>query len=251
VIRRLTPAVALLALVLAACGPQAPALTDAREIITQGLRATSEAQSLHIDVAVTGTVNIPETGGTFNLDGTTAGGDFDIANDRIRLTFEVPAFLGLSGEAIQIGNDSYIKTSVTGPLYVKSTVDDSSVPIDPDSAFAEVQSFLAKEGVVSEKLDDVTCGDRSCYTVRLTIPSSLLAEAGSSTGVDPSVIGESLVVNLQFDRENLRIRQASTDISAGEAGTLGMVVTFSNYDEAVEVNPPPSDQVTEEGSLPF
>jgi hypothetical protein len=241
----------LLAVVLAACGSQVPALTDAKEIISQGLQATSEAKSLHLDVTVTGDVTIPESGGSFNLDGTTAGGDFDIANDRIRLTFEVPAIFGLTGEALQIGTDSYVRTSLTGPKYVKSTVEDSSVPVDPDKAFAEVENFLNKEGVVSEKLDDVTCGDGTCYVVRLTIPSSLLAEAGTSSDFDPSVIGESLVVNLQFDREDLRIRQAATDISAGEMGTLGLVVTFSKYDEAVEVSPPPSDEVTTEGDSLF
>jgi predicted small lipoprotein YifL len=252
VLHSFAPAAMLLAVALAACGGQGPGLTDPKEIITQGLRATGEAKSLHIDVAVSGSVNIPETGGTFNLEGTTAGGDFDIANDRLRLTFAVPAFLGLTGEAIQIGSDSYVKTSLSGPKYVKSSVEDSGVPVDPAKAFTEVESFLAKDGVVSEKLDDVDCGDRTCYAVRLTIPSSLLAGAGTSTGVDPSVIGESLVVNLQFDRENLRIRQASTDISAGEMGTLGVILTFSKYDEAVEVNAPPSDQVTTEGgALPF
>jgi hypothetical protein len=252
VLRRLTPLVVLLAMALAACGGQGPALTDPKEIITQGLQATSEAKSLHLDVAVTGTINIPETGGTFSLDGTNAAADFDIANDRVRATFGVPAIGGLTGEALQIGSDSYVKTSITGDLYTKSTVENSDVPLDPDKAFEQVQSFLDKEGVVSEKLDDASCGDRTCYVVRLTIPSSLLAEAGGSAGLDPSVIGESLVVDLQFDREDLRMRQVSTDISAGEMGSFGIVVTFSNYDEAVEVSPPPSDQVTQDGgSLPF
>ena len=246
-LRKLTPALILLAIALAACGSQGPALTDPRDIITKGLQATSEAQSLHLDVAVTGSVSIPDTGGTFNLDGTTAGGDFDIANKRSRVTFAVPAFLGLTGEAIQIGTDSYVKTSVTGALYTKSTVQDSDVPLDPDQAFDEVESFLDKEGVEAEKLDDASCGDRNCYVVTLTIPTSLLADAGTAAGVDPGqFLGESIVLDLQFDRENLRLRQVSTDIAAGDLGTLGLVATFSNYDATVEVSPPPDDQVTTE-----
>ena len=50
-LRRLAPAMLVLATALAACGSQAPALTDPREIISQGLLATREATSLHLDVA--------------------------------------------------------------------------------------------------------------------------------------------------------------------------------------------------------
>jgi hypothetical protein len=252
VFRRLSPALLLLTIALAACSGQGPALTDPKEIITQGMQATSEATSLHLDLTVSGTLTIAETGGTFNLDGTTAGGDFDIANETARLTFSIPSVFGLSGEAIQIGTDSYVKTSLTGELYTKTTVEDGDVPTDPEQVFAQVESFLDEEGVVSEKLDDVSCGDRQCYAVRLTIPTSLLASAGDAAGVDASeFLGESLVLDLQFDREDLRLRQASTDIDAGEVGSFGLLVTFSNYDAAVEVSPPPDDLVTEDGGLPF
>ena len=252
-IRRLAPAMLVLATALAACGPSGPTLTDPKEIISQGLLATREASSLHLDVAVSGTVTIPQTGGTFDLGGITAGGDFDIANKRSRLTFSVPAFMSISGEAILIGSDSYLKTTLTGPQYVKSTADQASVPLDPTEAFNQVEAFLDKDGVVSEKLDDVTCGDRSCYRVRLTVPASLFLEsAGTPAGIDPGAfLGESLVLDLQFDRENLRVRQVSTDVEAGEVGSFGIVITFSNYDAAVEVSPPPADQVTEEGGFPF
>jgi hypothetical protein len=252
VLRRLAPALLVMATAVAACGGQGPALTDPKEIISQGLQATRAASSLHLDVALSGTVNIPETGGTFDLGGTTAGGDFDIANKRARLTFSIPALLDISGEAIQIGSDTYLKTTLTGAQYVKSTADQTSVPLDPSTAFDQVESFLDKEGVLSEKLDDVTCGDRTCYRVRLTIPSSLLADAGTPAGIDlGGFLGESLVIDLQFDRENLRARQVSTDVEAGEVGPFGIVITFSNYDASVEVSPPPDDQVTEEGGLPF
>ena len=89
--------------------------------------------------------------------------------------------------------------------------------------------------------------------MRLTIPSSLLLEnAGTPAGIDAGAfLGESLVLDLQFDRENLRVRQVSTDVEAGEVGSFGIVLTFSNYDATVEVSPPPDDQVTEDGGLPF
>jgi hypothetical protein len=197
---------------------------------------------------VSGSISIPDTGGTFDLDGTTAGGDFDIANDRARLTFELPGLMSLSGEAIQIGADSFVKTSLTGPKYTKSTVDDTGVQLDPDAAIDQISAFLDKDGVTAEKRDDVDCGDRDCYQVRLTIPSSVLNEAGGGAGVDVGqYLGEGLVLDLQFDRETLRLAQVSTDIDAGKVGTFGLVMTISGYDATVEVSPPPSDQVTEGG----
>jgi hypothetical protein len=253
VLRRLMPtAVLWMALAIAACSSATPALTDPDEIITQGLAKTAEATSLHLDVAVAGNITIPQTGGTFNLAGTTAGGDFDITNDRAKLTFSVPAIGGLSGEAIQIGTDSYVKTSLTGDKYSKSSVEDSGVPMDLGAAMAQVGGFLDKDGVVTEKLDDVSCGDRTCYAVRLTVPTSVLNQAGGGAGVDlGEFLGEGLVLDLQFDRENLRLAQMATDIDAGEVGTFGFVVTISGYDAGVEVSPPPSDLVTEDGGLPF
>jgi hypothetical protein len=253
VLRRFMPAVVLMmTLALAACGSGKPALTDPDEIITQGIAATGEATSLHLDVAVTGSITIQETGGTFNLQGTSAEGDFDIANDRAGLTFDVPGFMSLSGEVIQIGTDSFLKTSLTGALYTKSNVEDSGVQLDPGAVIDQVGDFLDKDGVSAEKLDDTSCGDQTCYVIRLTIPTSVMNESGGGAGVDlGEFLGDGPVLDLQFDQETLRLRQIATDIDAGEVGTFGLVITVSNYDATVEVSPPPSDQVTEDGSLPF
>ena len=246
---------ALLAVVLAACdGPSTPAIEDPTEIISQGLQATAEADSFHLDLAVSGNLTLPQTGATFQLDGTQASGDFDLANKLGHLTFEVPAVFNLSGEVLQIGTDTYMKTSLTGDTYTKSTVAEASdVPTDPDKALAGLQDFLGKEGVQTEKLADVNCGDRTCYAVKLTIPSALLAEGSEVAGIDPSeMVGDALVLNMQFDRENLQLTQLSSDLDAGELGTFGILLTFSGYGEPVEVSPPPSDQVTEGGTnLPF
>jgi hypothetical protein len=236
----------IIAVALAACGPSAPAISDPKQIISQGMQATGEATSFHVDVQISGTVNIPDTGGTFNLDGTKAAGDFDIAKKLARLTFSAPGLMSLQGEVLQIGTDTYTKVSLVGAKYMHSTTTDTSVPTDPDKVFSEVDSFLDKEGVETAKLDDVECGDAKCYAVTLTVPTSLMAEAGSSSGVDiGQFLGDSVVLNLQFDRESLRLTQASTDLDAGDTGKFGVVLTFSKYNESVQVSPPPSDQVTE------
>jgi hypothetical protein len=237
----------MLASVGAACSTAAPALSDPDEIISQGMKATGQATSFHIDVQVTGTVNIEQTGGTFKLDGTTAAGDFDLPNKVARIAFNAPGLMGLAGEVIQIGSDSYVKTSLTGTKYTKSTTSATDVQTDPDEIFKQVSSFLDKEGVETAKLDDVDCGDAKCYAVTLTVPSSLLADAGGASGVDipGQLLGDSVVLNLQFDRGSLRLTSVSTDIDAGQVGTVGLSLTLSKYNESVQVSPPPSDQVTE------
>lgn len=248
------PAAALLAVVLAACGgPSASAINDPAEIIRQGLEATADATSFHLDLTVTGNITIPDTGGTFDLEGTTAAGDFDVANKVGRLTFEVPAIFSLSGEVLQIGADSYVKTSLTGDTYTKTTSDTGEVPTNPDKALAGLQDFLDKDGVETEKLADVSCGDHTCYAVTLTIPATLLSQGAQVAGIDPSeLVGDALVLNMQFDRENLHLSQLSTDIDAGDTGSLGLLVTVSGYGDPVEVSPPPSEQVTEgTPQLPF
>ena len=47
-----------------------------------------------------------------------------------------------------------------------------------------------------------------------------MAGIGSS-----EMVGDALVLNMQFDRENLQLTQLSSDIDAGEAGTFGLLLT--------------------------
>lgn len=251
-LRRLAPSLLVAAFALAAC-TGAPAITDPAQIITQGIEATTALKSFHMSLAVDGTFSVPEGGGSFALDGTTLDGDFDLESKAGKLTFAVPAFLGLTGEVIVIGSDTYVKTSMTGDTWSKSTSESDALSeaMDPEAALAEVRAFLDKEGVEAEKLDDVECGERTCYAVRLTIPSALLADAGDQVDMDPTeTLGESLVLNLRFDRESLWLTEVSTGIDSESVGTFNATITFSGFDAAVTVSPPPSDQVTE-GELPL
>ena len=246
-LRRLAPSLLVAAFALAAC-TGAPAITDPEEIITQGIEATTSLKSFHVALAVDGSFSVPDSGGTFALDGTSLQGDFDLAAKAGQLSFAVPSFLGLTGEVIVIGSDTYVKTSMTGETWSKSTSDSDSLSeaLDPEAALAEVRDFLAKDGVEAEKLDDVECGERTCYSVRLTIPSELLADAGDQVDMNPTeVLGEALVVNLRFDRESLWITEVSTQVESESVGSFSATLTFSAFDAAVTVSPPPSDQVTE------
>jgi hypothetical protein len=240
--------------VLAAC-QSTPALTDPKQIITDGMSATADLKSFHISLAVDGTVTIPDSGGTFDLANTTFEGDVDVENENASLSFAVPALLSLSGELRLIGTDMYVKTSLTGPLWshqANEPTASGSPAQDVQGMIEQVTEFLEKDGVVSEKLEDADCGERTCYHVRVTIPSELLAEEGATASMDPStVFGDSLVLDLLFDREKLWLTEISTSVDSEEVGTLNATITFSSFDEAVTVTAPPEAEVTEgEAPLP-
>jgi len=239
--------VTVVPMTLAACAEPKPSLlTDAKEIISRGLAATRDAKSFHVDVQLSGRL-APQSGGiSFNLDQSTASGDFDVANGLGRVTFDAPGLFGLSGELIQVGADSYLKTKLTGPKYRKLTTEAAGPAADPDQILATVSSFLDQQGVQTAKLDDLSCGDGTCYHVTLTVPAQLLSGVAGSVGVDLGQIGaDALELDLQFDQQTMRLVQVSTDIDGGDAGTASMLLIVSRYDQAVEVSPPPSDQVTE------
>jgi hypothetical protein len=258
VLRRLTPVLVVMLAVLAACQAK-PALTSPTDIITQGLEATADLNSFHMSLAVDGTFSMPDSsGGSFKLDGTSLEADVDIAAKNVHLIFGVPALLGLSGELLVIGQDVYVKTSLTGDKWSHQTSDvtGSASPaesFDPASIVDNVGDFLLKDGVVTTKLADVACGDRQCYQVSVSIPPDQMADAGAVASLDPGAIfGDALVLNLLFDREKGWLTEVSTDVASDSIGTFSATLSFSNFDEAVTLSAPPSAEVTEgEFNLPL
>jgi hypothetical protein len=258
VLRRFAPILVATLAVLAAC-QSAPAITDPVEIITQGLQATAELKSFHVSLELNGDVSIPDGGGTFNLDSTSLEADVDIAAKNVRASLAVPAFLGLTADVIVIGDDVWIKTSMGGTKWSHQTNDMMGSPLPIPTASAGVQEMidklkeaLATDGVITKKLADVACGDRQCYQVSISVPSSLMDDAGAVASLDPaSIFGDAVEVNLLFDREKLWLTEVSSGVDSESVGTITATLSFSSFDEAVEFSPPPSPDVTEgEFTLP-
>ena len=251
-LRRLTPILVAAIAILAAC-QSTPAITDPVEIITQGLEATADLKSLHVSLALDGSFTVPDGGGTFNLDSTSLEADVDIEAKNLRAHVAVPAFLGLTADLIVIGEDVWYRTSMGGTKWFHETNDLVGSPLPIPTASQDIQEMidqvkeaLATEGVETKKLADVACGDRQCYQVSVTAPSSLMDEAGSMASLDPSsIFGEAVVVNLLFDREKLWLTEVSTSVESETVGTISATLSFSNFDEAVEFSAPPSPEVTE------
>jgi hypothetical protein len=259
--RRLIPTLAAVALLVAACTGAGPAIDDPKEIVAQGLEATTQLTSMHIALTLDGTATIAEAGGEMTLDGTTLEGDVDLDQSVAHITFAMPSMLGLSGELIQVGDDSYVKTSMTGPMWLHSTAatgDTMPGVEDTTGALDGLRDFLDTEGVTVEKLSDTDCGDGRCYAVRMTIPPDVLTGtdgvADGLTGLDPSAfLGDGLVLDLLFDRDDLYLADVSTELSAESVGSVSLRLTLSAFNEDVSVEAPPADQVTDGGDfgLPF
>lgn len=244
------------------------ALTDPADILTQGAQATAEADSLRFEMSLDGEMTDPSTGTPLPLDGVSVSGEVDMANEAAHLAFAVPSLFGLSGEAIVIGQDMYLLTSMTGDLWVHSTSDETPETTEPpttDEIADKVAELLATEGVTAEKLDDVECGDDTCYRVQLTVPASVLAEHGGMPGMGgdmpgmggmgellpEDLFGGPMVLDLQFQHDGLWLRQVSTGADAGEGGSFAVTLAFSEYNASFDISAPPPDQVTEEGDFPF
>jgi hypothetical protein len=253
--RRIAPALAAATLLLAACGGAGPAPADPKDIVIQGLDAMVDVETVHFVLSLDGTATIPDLGGEMNLGGTEASGDLS-ADGAAHVEFAVPAMFGLSGEIIALDGFSYTRTNLTGETWSKSPLEEDDPvtgALDPTEQLDRVREFLDKEGVEVERLDDAECGEETCYAVRLTIPGEVLAEASEGEDVVPSdLVGEALVLDLLFDREDQWLTQLSTRIVAESVGELTLNVTLSDFDEPVEIEAPPADQVTEGGGgLPF
>ena len=259
VLRRLLPALVVLGVLLAACGaPAAPTLTDPDEILAQGLEATANLKTFHLELSLDGRVTDPGSGSTFPLSGTSIEGDFDLQNQRIAATFSA---MGFAGDLRLVDGASYLKMSLTGPQWIRSDIDPgaSGDPMgavtDPAAAIAELRTFLERDGVEAALEADGSCDDRPCYHVVLTVSAELLdaaaAEQGGTATVPSELLPDGLEVDLFFDKEKRYLSRVALDLAGSEVGDVSAVLTLSDVDEPVDVEAPPADEVTDGEGLPF
>ncbi|MBM4408627.1 MAG: LppX_LprAFG lipoprotein [Chloroflexi bacterium] len=255
-LRRLAFLVAGAALVVGACSstPAAPALTDPKEILTKSVESLKDVKSFHLKAEVSGQIKLDLTGqgsagGALDLQGTTAEGDVDIANKKAKVTFGAPALFGVTGELIQIGDDTYTKVSLLGDKYQKSTSDSGDVGKvagDPQKAIQELRDFLNKPGIAPTKLADERCGDKDCYHVSLNLTEEQLGDSiGGALGASDAPTGSG-TLDLWAQKDNLRPAKLAVVVDAGDMGKVTITITLTNYDAAVSISEPPADQVQTE-----
>jgi hypothetical protein len=257
-IRRL-PSLALafaatLAILVAACGgtTEGPALTDPKAIVTAALKSTESAKSVHLDMTVDGkaTVSLPvggSTGAPVDLTGTTASADIDFANHAAKATFAVPALLNFAGELIAVDGKTYLKTTLTGPLYQESTTGGTAIdPTDADGMIANLGELLSKPGVDLVKGEDVACGSKQCYTVSadLTAADLGLTGAGAIRGLPVDLSGATLKLTVRVEKDlPYHLAGATAVLTLPNQAALTVELTASKWDVPVSISAPPADQV--------
>jgi hypothetical protein len=248
---------------LGACqaGPAAPTLTDPDAILAAAVTTTAAAKSVRIDATADGTVSLDLLGAgapsTIELSGTTLSADLDLEAGDARMTFSAPNLLGLTGELIVVDGTSYLKTSLTGPLYqVQSTGSEVPVPSGAERAsiVTDITEFLANPALDPVKGEDVACGNTTCYRVDITLTPEELAALGvgdleAPAGLpfpvaipDLSAATVTLGVLVAKDTTRLAGLDGTLDLGGG-AGVANVKATFSKWDEAVSITAPPPDQV--------
>lgn len=249
------------ALGAAACGgPSLPALSDPLEIIDAGLATTEAARTVHLEVTVDGEIKIALPGGagagtTIKLGGTAASADVDLAGGKAHATFAAPGLLILSGEAIQIAETTYLRTSLGGPLFdvVEAT---DALPVDPSDAsgiFDDIGELLRTDGLDPVRGDDVECGGKACYTVVIELTAAELEVLGGTAPLPAlpddlpdlpiDLDGTSLTATVRVEKETHRLAGIGLVLALGDTGSITVDVSASNWDQPMDISPPPKDQI--------
>jgi hypothetical protein len=252
-------AAALLAgVLLAACGGLgAPEVSDPEEILTRSIEAMGELDSVHLLATVDGTISMGEGGGSMSLNGTELEGDLDIEAKRGHFDFAVPAFLGLEGEIIFTEEFSYIQTSMTGSDWIRQPAADEDELFgqaqDPTAALDELGALLDESGLRLTKNADTACGDRTCYSVTVSVPAELLEERAAEEAAElpPGVFEDGMEIDVLIDKERFYLAGVSLEIDAADMGSVTVAVALSDFNEPVTVEEPPADQVTEGEGFTF
>ena len=244
--------VAAATVAIAACTtstPAAPALTDAREILTRSIGTFKDVKSLHLHADVSGAVKIDLSGtgngGSVDLKGTTADGDIDIANKKAHLSFGVPLLFGVTGDLILIDQTTYMKISLLGPKYEKSEPKPGAVasaaPMDVQKVIDEMSKFLDQPGVSPTRQADEKCGDRDCYRVSLNLTSAQLGNVTDALGsAVPSGTG---TIDVWVQKNDLHPVKMTIAADGGDQGTIAVTLTMSNYDAPLTINAPPDAEI--------
>jgi len=261
-IRRLPAVLALaagVAMLVTACGgtttTAGPALTDPDAIITAALKSTEAAKSVHVEIDIDGKAKIvlPGTGtgtgpGTsVDVTGTTVSADIDFEAPAARATFAIPALLNFSGEVIAVDGKSYVRTTLTGPLYQESaasgSVDD---PSDAGRVIDGLGDLLQKEGVELVKGDDAACGSEQCYTVTADLTAEDLGIGGASAtlGLPIDLQGASLKLTVHVEKDlPYHLAGVTAVLTMADGNTIAAELTTSKWDEPVSISAPPPDKV--------
>lgn len=235
------------AILVGACGGSTPAISDPSEILTKAVESVQKAKTVHVEATVDGTISLDLTGtgqaGDIALTGTKLTADIDVEDGNLKASLAVPAILGLTADVIVVGDESYTRTSMTGDKYTKGSASDSGLPVDatdPEQSLKDLQAWLKKPEVGPEKLGDTSCGSRSCYQVKIDLTADELAALIPDAG---DLGAATVVLTVLVEKDGLRPASLIFDITATELGNVTLTLSFSKWDESLDISAPPADEV--------
>lgn len=248
----------LAALVLTACqGTPVKVLSDPNAILAAAATSTAAATSVHVDLTADGKLGLDPLGtGTstpVDLSGSTANADLDLQNGKLHAAFSARSLFNLAGDVI-VADALYIKTTLTGPKY-------RSMPLSGErqQPLKGLTDLLARSDLQPTKGADAPCAGGTCYTLTLTLkPGDLAPAASGSAGVAipsalpvpvplPDLSSSTVDLTLHIDQATTRVSDATAVVDMGDLGKLTVQGTFTKWNEPVQINAPPADQVAPAG----
>lgn len=244
----------LVALALAGCqGQPVKLLDDPNEILAAAATTAAAASSVHVDIAVEGTISLDPlgtgAGAPIDLRDTSASADLDLAGSRLRSTFSSPGLLGLAGEAIAVDEGLYVKTTLTGTKFHLTPTQER-----PQNPLKGLTDLLARTDLDPVKGADVPCAGGTCYTVTVTLDAADLAGLGGGTGGPvpsalpipipvPDLSAASIDLTLHVEQRTTRLSGITAEAGMDDLGKLEIQATFTRWNEPVQIGAPPPDQV--------
>jgi hypothetical protein len=251
--------VSSVAFVVAACAPTPATLSDPREILAAAVTNLRAARTVHLDAAVDGSLPIgglfggPQASGRgLGLTGTHLEGDVDLAGQRAALRFQVPALLGLEGEVRQISGEAYLESSLTSRGWHRITGSDLPVAVGrPTEWLAALAAWLDRPTAIPVRLDDGPCRSGTCYVVRLTTGvGDIDALASAVPELAAGLAGRTPTLELRIDRTSLVLSEAIVHVDLGPNDAMTVSATFTAWNAAVTVAPPPPGEIVSGPLLP-
>jgi hypothetical protein len=240
------------------------------QIIDNLMSSAKTTKSFHFAVDLSGTVDSSMLadgsagagGRTIKLDGTSIVGDVDVVNKAVHVTATAPS-IPVDADVIVTGGFAYYKTSLTGPMYVKTDLSalgsmaggGMMMPTPGPSAMADMQAELAKiraqldaAGVKATLVGIDQVNGQNAYHISVSVPidkinAAIAAHASPApAGGVPSLTSAS--VDAWVYTADKRLAKFEAKASSAAIGNVDLVVTVTNYDQPVTIAAPPASQVT-------
>lgn len=221
----------------------ASSVTDPREMVARSLQAVMDADAVHVDMTVTGTLPGAVAGlgpDLLELEGATGDADIRPREVRSRLHLEVPA-AAMDLDTVSSWDTLWSRTAPDGAWShgsVAEVVAALGLDANPLTLVDSLRAALAK--LPPPDVEDIPCGCDSGTCRLLTVDAGVAAgdvirgSVLAATGVTLPPLY--VTVSLQADAETLRPYQLDVDvISQDGSADLRVVVDFSGWNEPVPI----------------